>query len=225
MIATLMEKDSCPFASFSALGDCYLVRREAKGCVFCVKFMTIANHEVEIVELNNERVLTTEQLAEVYGCDTTNIKKNFNANKDRFIEGKHYFKLEGEALQELRVTQSDLQISPMTRTLYLWTRRGASRHCKMLGTDMAWEMFDFLEDCYFSQRRAEPRQLTPEEQVIQGLIAANKLLAEKDKQIEEMKPKALFADAVSASRSSILVRDLAKVVKQNGVDIGEKRLR
>ena len=65
------------------------MRGEAKGCVFHVKYLTIANANVEIVEFNNERVLTTEQLAEVYECDTTNIKKNFNANKDRFIEGKH----------------------------------------------------------------------------------------------------------------------------------------
>lgn len=41
---------------------------------------------------------------------------------------------------------------------------------------------------------------------------------------ERMKPKEIFADAVSASDSSILVRDLAKLIRQNGVDMGEKRL-
>ena len=45
------------------------------------------------------------------------------------------FALEGEALRKLRVENIDLQISPMTRSLYLWTRRGASRHSKMLGTE------------------------------------------------------------------------------------------
>lgn len=43
-------------------------------------------------------------------------------------------------------------------------------------------------------------------------------------QNEEMKPKALFADAVSASKTSILIGDLAKILKQNGIDIGQKRL-
>lgn len=43
-------------------------------------------------------------------------------------------------------------------------------------------------------------------------------------QIHQMKPKALFADAVSASHTSILVGDLAKMIKQNGVDIGARRL-
>ena len=40
---------------------------------------------------------------------------------------------------------------------------------------------------------------------------------------ERMKPKEIFADAVSASDSSMLVRDLAKIIRQNGVPIGEKR--
>jgi len=39
-----------------------------------------------------------------------------------------------------------------------------------------------------------------------------------------MKPKALFADAVSASHTSILIGELAKLIKQNGIDIGQKRL-
>ena len=43
-------------------------------------------------------------------------------------------------------------------------------------------------------------------------------------QNKEMQPKALFADAVSSSHTSILIRDLAKLIKQNGVDIGQNRL-
>lgn len=66
--------------------------------------------------------------------------------------------------------------------------------------------------------------LTPAEQMAQGLLAAQKLLAEKDKRIEEMRPKEIFADAVSVSRTDILIGDLAKLIKQNGHDIGQKRL-
>lgn len=53
--------------------------------------------------------------------------------------------------------------------------------------------------------------------------AADQLKA-KDVQIAEMKPKALFADAVTTSNSSILVGQLAKILKQNGVEIGQNRL-
>ncbi len=48
--------------------------------------------------------------------------------------------------------------------------------------------------------------------------------AEKQRQIEEMKPKALFADSVSISESSILVGELAKLIRQNGYEIGQNRL-
>ena len=116
------------------------------------------------VEYRTERVLTTEQLAQAYECEPNNIKKNFNSNKEHFEEGRHYYKVEGDALNDLRVTFSDLQISPKTRCLYLWTRRGASRHSKMLGTDRAWEMFDALEESYFNPR---PKALTPAEQMAQ----------------------------------------------------------
>lgn len=54
-------------------------------------------------------------------------------------------------------------------------------------------------------------------------VAQNKIL-ERDKQIENMKPKAIFADAVAASHTSILIGDLAKLISQNGVSIGQKRL-
>jgi anti-repressor protein len=65
---------------------------------------------------------------------------------------------------------------------------------------------------------------SPEEQMAQGLLAAQKLLAEKEKRIEEMRPKEIFADAVSVSKTDILIGDLAKLIKQNGHDIGQKRL-
>ena len=56
------------------------------------------------------------------------------------------------------------------------------------------------------------------------VIEAQKMIAERDKQIERMKPKEIFADAVSASETSILVGDLAKLISQNGYKIGQKRL-
>lgn len=174
------------------------------------------------VEYRAERVLTTEQLAQAYECETNNIKKNFTVNKDRFEEGKHYYLLKGDALRAFKdeVTNRNL-VGKNASHLYLWTRRGASRHSKMLGTDRAWEMFDALEENYFNPR---PKALTPAEQMAQGLLAAQKLLAEKDKRIEEMRPKEIFADAVSVSKTDILIGDLAKLIKQNGHDIGQKRL-
>lgn len=174
------------------------------------------------VEYRAERVLTTEQLAQAYECEQFQIKQNFNNNREHFEEGKHYYKLEGDALREFKNKVENIYlVGKNARIIYLWTRRGASRHSKMLGTDRAWEIFDALEENYFNPR---PKALTPAEQMAQGLLAAQKLLAEKDKRIEEMRPKEIFADAVTTSKTSILIGDLAKLIKQNGHDIGQKRL-
>lgn len=67
-------------------------------------------------------------------------------------------------------------------------------------------------------------QLTRSQLLATALIAAHEELEEKDKQIETMKPKALFADAVSASSQSILVGEMAKLLSQNGIQVGQNRL-
>lgn len=67
-------------------------------------------------------------------------------------------------------------------------------------------------------------QLTGEELMAKALIEANSVLARQSKQLEEQKPKVLFANSVIASKGSILIRELAKLIKQNGYDIGEKKL-
>lgn len=67
-------------------------------------------------------------------------------------------------------------------------------------------------------------QLTRSQLLATALIAAHEELEEKDKRIETMKPKVLFADAVSASKKSILVGELAKLLSQNGISIGQNRL-
>ncbi|BBK51725.1 phage antirepressor protein [Escherichia coli O145:H28] len=120
---------------------------------------------------NQIPVITTELLAQLYGTEPVRIRQNHHENKVRFVEGKHFFKVVGNDLKELRVALNysqnlrvtlsnsqnlqpslrGLQISPKARSLILWTERGAARHAKMLETDQAWDVFEKLEDCYFSQ--------------------------------------------------------------------------
>lgn len=56
------------------------------------------------------------------------------------------------------------------------------------------------------------------------MAEALRLAADQQEQIEAMKPKAIFADSVSASHTTILVGDLAKILKGNGINIGARRL-
>lgn len=68
------------------------------------------------------------------------------------------------------------------------------------------------------------KELSGSELMAKALIEAQSVLAAKNKVIEEMKPKVVFADAVATSHTSILVGELAKILKQNGIDMGQKRL-
>lgn len=53
---------------------------------------------------NQIPVITTELLAQLYGTEILNIQVNFTRNKERFVEGKHFFKAAGEELKNLRLT-------------------------------------------------------------------------------------------------------------------------
>lgn len=74
------------------------------------------------------------------------------------------------------------------------------------------------------KKLAQRPQLSRSELMAQALIAAHDELEHKDRQIAELTPKGIFADAVSASKKSILVGELAKLLCQNGVQIGQNRL-
>ena len=105
--------------------------------------------ELQIVEYNNIRVLTTQQVAEAYQTSTDTVKKNFSRNKDRYTEGKHYICLNGEELKDFKA-KGQIVTSPNVNTLYLWTQKGCLLHAKSLNTDIAWEVYDRLVDNYFA---------------------------------------------------------------------------
>lgn len=74
------------------------------------------------------------------------------------------------------------------------------------------------------KKLADQPQLTRSQLLATALIAAHEELEEKDKQIAELTPKGVFADAVSASSQSIFVGEMAKLLSQNGIQMGQNRL-
>ena len=113
----------------------------------------IENTKISVITYQDVPVISTALLAELYETDSDNIKKNFSNNATRFIEGKHYFKLEGAALKQFKNIVNNVHHVPKnTARLMLWTERGAARHAKMLDTDQAWDIFEKLEDSYFSTK-------------------------------------------------------------------------
>lgn len=65
---------------------------------------------------------------------------------------------------------------------------------------------------------------SPEKIMARALLMADKKVHKLEAQIEADRPKVLFANAVSASKSSYLIGELAKILKQNGIDIGQNKL-
>ena len=101
------------------------------------------------LEFKNQRIITTKVLADSFGTDYKIISNNFNRNIERFVEGKHYYKLEGQELKEFKGCHQNDESLKYVSILYLWTDRGAARHAKILDTDEAWEIYEELEDTYF----------------------------------------------------------------------------
>ncbi|EOK9608103.1 ORF6N domain-containing protein [Escherichia coli] len=124
--------------------------------------MQLAVESLVVVTYSNVPVITTGLLANLYKTEEKHIRQNFKRNECRFIAGKHFFKVSGCELDSLRTSQRGLQISPKNRSLILWTERGAARHAKMLETDQAWEVFEKLEDCYFSQGKTTQTEQQPQ---------------------------------------------------------------
>ncbi|HAV8610355.1 TPA: ORF6N domain-containing protein [Escherichia coli] len=117
----------------------------------------IAIDKLPITTHCNIPVMTTEMLADLYDTEPKLIRQNYQRNADRFIEGKHCFKLIGEELRAFKNESSQrglLNIAPKVSHLFLWTARGAARHAKILETEKAWEVFEKLEDCYFDRKPA-----------------------------------------------------------------------
>ena len=159
-------------------------------------------NELTVLEHNDIRVMTTEQLAEAYGCDVQHIKQNFNNNKERFTDGKHYFRLEGADLKSFKrqVENFDLPVSKFASAIYLWTKRGAARHSKMLGTERAWDVFDELEESYFNPMK----NMTPEEFLLcsaqrmveqaRAIKAANARIDKVDERLLEVESRQMTID-------------------------------
>jgi len=138
------------------------------------------------MEFNSQRILTTEQLAEVYKTTERRISENFNYNKERFQEGKHFYLLQGDELKAFKDQYGNCgMVNKNASQLYLWTERGADRHCKMLGTDEAWEQFDNLEETYFKVKEAALTQLSPELQMFKQIFDSVAKQEMKQKEIEQ----------------------------------------
>ncbi|WP_397537817.1 ORF6N domain-containing protein [Rummeliibacillus pycnus] len=121
------------------------------------------NH-LQAIEQNNQRVLTTVQLAEAFETTSDKISYNFKYNESRYKEGKHFFLLTGEDLKDLKVTNREFQGS--VSRLYLWTEKGAWLHAKSINSDKAWDAYESLVDDYYEIKEEKVIPLSKDQALV-----------------------------------------------------------
>ncbi|CBL92262.1 oxidoreductase [Leuconostoc gasicomitatum] len=168
----------------------------------------------EIIKINqNEQGEARVSARELYQAlevsKNTRFSRWFDTNSKQLIEGEDFTGV----LSSTAVNNGAIQ----QLQDYSLTVDAAKQMALMSGTEKGREV-----RMYFIQ--VEKAWNSPDQIMARALQISKVKLEHKDQLIAEMKPKALFADAVSASQTSILVGELAKLLKQNKVNIGANRL-
>ena len=114
---------------------------------------------------------------------------------------------------QIRELQDYIVSVDTAKHICLMSRTEKGKQCRQYLID--------LEKAWNTPEQVMARALKVAGQTIDKLKGENTILIED---VQRMKPKEIFADAVATSHTSILIGDLAKLIKQNGVDIGQKRL-
>lgn len=174
-----------------------------------VQLFNFENHEVKSLLINSEPWFVGKDVAETLGYTDTNqaIRKHVD-DEDKL---SRRFDGSGQGREMVIINESGLY------SLVLSSKLPTAKKFKRWVTS---EVLPALR----KTGQYQVKELSGQELMAKALIEAQSVLAAKDKQIEQMKPKVVFADAVATSHTSILVGELAKILKQNGIDMGQKRL-
>jgi anti-repressor protein len=176
----------------------------------------------EIIKINYDAEQPTVSARELH--EGLEIKTAFKDWFPRMAEygfeiGKDFNMLKNERVQiegsrEVKREIVDYQISvDMAKQICMIQRSEKGRQYRQYFLD--------LEKAWNTPEQVMARALKMAGKTIDKLKSQNTVLLED---VQRMKPKEIFADAVATSHTSILIGDLAKLIKQNGVDIGQKRL-
>lgn len=204
----------------------------------------INGKEVEVIEGGfgeNQKILLVKTIAEIHSLEVKYINKQINANRKRFKDNIDIIDLKtssfGEPVLETLFTKAQIGNA---KNIYALSERGYSKLIKIMDTDLAWDIHDELMDNYFNMRQV----INSNEQLKANLllsiynggqegVLASKQLTEIEvkeattpllKKIEEDKPLVGFAETIIKSNDNILVRELAKIISDEIIKIGQNKL-
>ena len=163
---------------------------------------------------NGEPVASSRQIAESFGKEHKNV---IQAVANLVAENSAAKSMFYETTFENRGKQYPMYL--MNRDGFTLLAMGFTGKAAL-----EWKLKYIAAFNAMEKQLAERPQFSRAELMAQALIAAHEELEHKDAKIAELTPKGIFADAVSASKKSILVGELAKLLCQNGVQVGQNRL-
>lgn len=168
---------------------------------------------------NGEPVASSRQIAESFGKEHRNVMRDIENLMTAGV-------LKNEQTPMFYKTEYTHEQNGQTYPMYLMNRDGFTLLAMGFTGKAAleWKLKYIQAFNAMEKQLAQRPQLSRAELMAQALIAAHDELEHKDRQIAELTPKGIFADAVNASKKSILVGELAKLLCQNSVQIGQNRL-
>ncbi|HGT1502561.1 Rha family transcriptional regulator [Clostridioides difficile] len=186
-------------------------------------------NDLTIIKQNNQFLVESREVAELIEKKHDNLLRDIRGYK-KILEDSSNLRSQDFFIESTYInTQNKIQ------PCYLLTKKG----CDMVANKMTGEKGIIFTAIYVTKfeemeqelKEQQPKLPTTYKEALQQLlieVEEKEQLQlenqEKDKVIQLQQPKVLFADAVASSDDSILVGELAKLIKQNGVDIGQNRL-
>lgn len=169
--------------------------------------------KLQVIELRGKRVLTTSQLAESYETETDNVVKNFNRNKDKYTEGKHFFLLEGQDLKDFRA-KGQIDLPRNINKFYVWTEKGSWLHAKSLNTDAAWDAYELLVDEYYRITTTTNKELSSNELTAMLAVKLNEDLNEVKEEVKAISDKLDNRMTIDYAQQQVLLNIKNKRVEE-----------
>lgn len=182
-----------------------------KGVISTNQLVHIGNSDISIKEYNGQRVVTFKDIDMVHGRPDGTASRNFRTNKERFIEGEDFFRVSADEIRRTKIFDIP---DKATSDYALMTEQGYLMLVKSFTDNLAWDVQRQLVNGYFKTREKVKRALSPELQMLQGLLSqmVEKELADKERDRQILLAKETADKAVATTEN---IKEAVKPVFDN----------